>query len=303
MPLKPEQQDEIERQRAEAAPTRRATVPALEEILYQPLGVLDHGFVRVIDYMGDDAAVVQAARVSYGKGTKRVSEDRALIHYLMRHRHTTPFEMCEIKYHVKLPIFVARQWIRHRTANVNEYSARYSILDKEFYIPAPDQLAAQSTSNRQGRGDVVGVAEAARVLDSAARGCRACLPLLCRSAERGRGGAAHRSRAPGPRAGIGADEPVAQFLYAMVLEDRSLQPAQLPQSARRRACAIRDPRLCRGDDRHARALGPDHRRRLPPAPHGRRATFGIGARGGEAPHRRRGGDAGRKRPRRREWQS
>ena len=165
MPLKPEQQEEIERQRAETAPTRRATVPALEDILYAPIPVLDHGFVRVIDYMGDDAAVVQAARVSYGKGTKRVNEDRALIHYLMRHRHTTPFEMCEIKYHVKLPIFVARQWIRHRTANVNEYSARYSILDNEFYVPAPDQLAAQSTSNRQGRGDIVGAQEAARVLD------------------------------------------------------------------------------------------------------------------------------------------
>jgi thymidylate synthase (FAD) len=126
--------------------------------------VLDHGFVRVIDYMGDDAAVVQAARVSYGRGTKKVSEDRGLIHYLMRHRHTTPFEMCEIKYHVKLPIFVARQWIRHRTANVNEYSARYSILDNEFYIPAPEQLAAQSKSNRQGRGDVLQGREAERVL-------------------------------------------------------------------------------------------------------------------------------------------
>jgi thymidylate synthase (FAD) len=114
--------------------------------------------------MGDDAAVVQAARVSYGKGTKRVSEDKGLINYLMRHRHTTPFEMCEIKYHVKLPIFVARQWIRHRTANVNEYSARYSILDNEFYVPAPDQLAAQSPSNRQGRGETVGPEEAARVL-------------------------------------------------------------------------------------------------------------------------------------------
>jgi len=164
MPLTPEQQNEIDRLRAETQPTRRATVPALEEILYQPTPVLDHGFVRVIDYMGDDAAVVQAARVSYGRGTKRVSEDRGLIQYLMRHRHTTPFEMCEIKFHVKLPIFVARQWIRHRTANVNEYSARYSILDKEFYIPAPDQLAAQSTVNRQGRGDLLQGKEAARVL-------------------------------------------------------------------------------------------------------------------------------------------
>jgi len=165
MPLTPEQQAEIDRQRAETQPTRRVVSPGLEEILYQAVPVLDHGFVRVIDYMGDDAAVVQAARVSYGKGTKKVNEDRGLIHYLMRHRHTTPFEMCEIKYHVKLPIFVARQWIRHRTANVNEYSARYSILDNEFYVPAPEQLAAQSSSNRQGRGDTLPPDQAARVLD------------------------------------------------------------------------------------------------------------------------------------------
>ncbi len=164
MALTTEQQSEIDQLRANAQPTRRAVVPALEEVLYQPMPVLDHGFVRVIDYMGDDAAVVQAARVSYGRGTKKVTEDKGLIHYLMRHRHSTPFEMCEIKFHVKLPIFVARQWIRHRTANVNEYSARYSILDREFYIPAPEQLAAQSASNRQGRGDVLQGDEAARVL-------------------------------------------------------------------------------------------------------------------------------------------
>ena len=126
--------------------------------------VLDHGFVRVVDYMGDDAAIVQAARVSYGKGTKQVRQDAGLINYLLRHRHTTPFEMCEIKYHVKLPVFVARQWIRHRTANVNEYSARYSVLDREFYIPAPENLAAQSIANRQGRGDVLQGEEAERVL-------------------------------------------------------------------------------------------------------------------------------------------
>ncbi len=164
MPLTPEQQAEIEQHRAAIHQTRRATVPALEEILYEPIPVLDHGFVRVIDYMGDDAAIVQAARVSYGKGTKKITNDRGLIRYLMRHRHTTPFEMCEIKFHVKLPVFVARQWIRHRTANVNEYSARYSILDREFYIPAPDQLAAQSVANRQGRGEVLQGDEAARVL-------------------------------------------------------------------------------------------------------------------------------------------
>ena len=155
----------IREQQATAVPTRRATVDALEAILFEPLPVLDHGFVRVIDYMGDDAAIVQAARVSYGKGTKSVSSDAGLINYLLRHRHTTPFEMCEIKLHVKLPIFVARQWIRHRTANVNEYSARYSVLDREFYLPAPEHLAAQSTANRQGRGTVLQGDEAGDVLD------------------------------------------------------------------------------------------------------------------------------------------
>ena len=165
MPLTPEQHAEIAEQRASAQTTRRATVPALEELLYQAIPVLDHGFVRVIDYMGDDAAVVQAARVSYGRGTRRVSEDAGLIRYLMRHRHSTPFEMCEIKYHVKLPIFVARQWIRHRMANVNEYSARYSILDREFYLPAPEHLAAQSSSNRQGRGAVLEGTEAESVME------------------------------------------------------------------------------------------------------------------------------------------
>ncbi len=165
MSMTPDQLAEIAAQREATQPTRRATVPALEAMLYEPIPVLDHGFVRVIDYMGDDSAVVQAARVSYGRGTRKVSEDAGLIRYLMRHRHSTPFEMCEIKYHVKLPIFVARQWIRHRTANVNEYSARYSILDREFYIPAPEQLAAQSSSNRQGRGELLEGAEAAEVLD------------------------------------------------------------------------------------------------------------------------------------------
>ncbi len=165
MPLTEQQKAEVATQRAQSAETRRPTVPALEEMLYQPLPVLDHGFVRVIDYMGDDGAIVQAARVSYGRGTRRVSEDAGLIRYLMRHRHSTPFEMCEIKYHVKLPIFVARQWIRHRTANVNEYSARYSILDREFYLPAPEHLAAQSATNRQGRGAVLAGEEAAQVLD------------------------------------------------------------------------------------------------------------------------------------------
>mgnify|MGYP001347631918 CR=1 FL=1 len=163
MPLSSDQQAEIDQARGAAQSTLRPCSPALEEILFRAVPVLDHGFVRVVDYMGDDAAVVQAARVSYGRGTKKVSEDRGLINYLMRHRHTTPFEMCEIKYHVKLPIFVARQWIRHRTANVNEYSARYSILDNEYYVPRPEHLAAQSKANRQGRDQVLSGQEAERV--------------------------------------------------------------------------------------------------------------------------------------------
>jgi thymidylate synthase (FAD) len=165
MPLKQEYLDEIKQLKSEKRSTSRATVDALEDIMYEPIKVLDHGFIRVVDYMGDDSAIVQAARVSYGRGTKKISEDKGLISYLMRHWHTTPFEMCEIKLHVKLPIFIARQWIRHRTANVNEYSARYSILDKEFYIPAPANLAAQSHTNRQGRGETLEGEEAKRVLD------------------------------------------------------------------------------------------------------------------------------------------
>jgi thymidylate synthase (FAD) len=162
--LTEEQSLEIKEARDATKVTRRTVSEGLEDILYEAIPVLDHGFIRVIDYMGDDAAVVQAARVSYGRGTKKVSEDRGLIHYLLRHWHTTPFEMAEIKFHVKLPIFVARQWIRHRMANVNEYSARYSILDREFYVPAPEHLAAQSVQNRQGRSEVVGAEEADEVL-------------------------------------------------------------------------------------------------------------------------------------------
>lgn len=174
MALTAEQQQEIEAARAGTTPTRRPTVPAIEALLFQALPVLDHGFVRVVDYMGDDAAIVQAARVSYGAGTKHVQNDEGLIRYLMRHWHSTPFEMCEIKLHVKLPVFVARQWIRHRTANVNEYSARYSILDREFYIPQPEQLAAQSVVNNQGRGEVLTGAESARVLDILKRDAAQC---------------------------------------------------------------------------------------------------------------------------------
>jgi len=165
MALSEQQKKEISEQQAQKNTTKRVTSPELEKILYEAIPVLDHGFVRVVDYMGDDSSIVQAARVSYGKGTKKVSTDSGLIKYLMRHRHSTPFEMCEIKYHVKLPIFVARQWIRHRTANVNEYSARYSILDKEFYLPSKENLAAQSKSNRQGRGEVINGRQAENILE------------------------------------------------------------------------------------------------------------------------------------------
>ena len=164
MKLTEQQNHEIAEQKAQKFETKRVTSPELEKILYDAIPILDHGFVRVVDYMGDDSSIVQSARVSYGKGTKKVSTDDGLIRYLMRHWHSTPFEMCEIKYHVKLPIFIARQWIRHRTANVNEYSARYSILDKEFYIPAKEQLSAQATNNRQGRGDLITGSQADEVL-------------------------------------------------------------------------------------------------------------------------------------------
>ena len=165
MVLSEQQKKEIIEQQTQKNTTKRVISPELEKILYEAIPILDHGFIRVVDYMGDDSSIVQSARVSYGKGTKKVSTDSGLIKYLMRHRHSTPFEMCEIKYHVKLPIFVARQWIRHRTANVNEYSARYSILDKEFYLPSKENLAAQSTSNRQGRGKVINGKQADNILE------------------------------------------------------------------------------------------------------------------------------------------
>ena len=164
MSLSEEQKEDIKNQRNNFNKTRRAISKGMEENLYLIHKVLDHGFVRVIDYMGNDTSIVQAARVSYGEGTKKSRDDKSLIFYLMRHWHSTPFEMCEIKLHVKLPVFVARQWIRHRTANVNEYSARYSILDNEFYIPKSENLASQSSSNNQGRGDVLEGEEANKVI-------------------------------------------------------------------------------------------------------------------------------------------
>ena len=162
--------EEIEKMRDESrAETMRAVSGEIEKILYKPIPVLDHGFIRVIDYMGNDSSIVQAARVSYGVGTKRVQEDRGLINYLMRHGHTTPFEMCEIKLHVKLPIFVMRHWVRHRTANINEYSARYSVLSNEFYIPELEQIARQSETNKQGKSDVaMDTAKGQEVIDTLA---------------------------------------------------------------------------------------------------------------------------------------
>lgn len=140
--------------------TKRPISPGAEKWMGVEIPVLDHGFVYLVDYMGNDAAVEQAARVSYGSGTRSVNETEGLVRYLRRHKHTTPFEMVEFKFHAKMPIFVARQWIRHRTANINEYSARYSILDNEFYIPEPDILAAQSKKNRQGREEILDPQEA-----------------------------------------------------------------------------------------------------------------------------------------------
>lgn len=143
----------------------------LDNLIDKPFPLLDHGYLMVKDYMGTEQGIIDSARVSYGRGTCRGLEDAKLLRYLLRHKHTTPFEMAEIKIHVKLPIFVARQWIRHRTANVNEYSGRYSIMDKEFYIPNPEQLAAQSQTNKQGRGRLLNSAESARVLQILKEDC------------------------------------------------------------------------------------------------------------------------------------
>lgn len=166
MAITKEQIAEIDQLRSQKNETLRPVSPELEKELYKPFEVLDHGFVRVVDYMGNDSAVVQAARVSYGQGTKKVNADKALINYLIAHRHTTPLEMCEIKFHIKLPIFIARQWIRHRTASVNEYSARYSIMEDEFYIPKGEHLSSQSKINHQGRDEnrVLNAEEQKRVL-------------------------------------------------------------------------------------------------------------------------------------------
>ncbi len=247
MPLTPEQQAEIAEARSDPRPTLRAVSPGMENHLYLAHPVLDHGLIRVIDYMGDDAAITQAARVSYGRGTKAVQNDEGLIRYLMRHWHSTPFEMCEVKFHVKLPVFVARQWIRHRTANVNEYSARYSILDREFYIPAPENLNAQSAVNNQGRGAMLEGAEAQRVLDwlreDAGRAYDHYEAMLS------------PGRPAGPRPRTRPHEPARECLHAVVLEGGPAQPVPLPAPAGGRPCAVRNPGLCRGDVRDRPRLG------------------------------------------------
>lgn len=171
--LTPEQTQEIAEARNASALTLRPTSPGAESIIHSPIQLLDHGMLRLVDYMGTDASIPQAARTSYGKGTRVMSDDTALVRYLMRHFHSTPFEMAQAKFHVICPIFVARQWFRHRTGTFNEYSARYSILEREFYIPEPEHLAVQSKDNKQGRGAILGPEDSARVLgmlrDDAAR--------------------------------------------------------------------------------------------------------------------------------------
>jgi thymidylate synthase (FAD) len=139
-------------------------VEAAEALLDQPIPVLDHGFVRLVDYLGGDDRIVQSARVSYGAGTKTVRQDRALIHYLMQHRHTSPFEQVQLTFHTKMPVFVARQWVRHRTARLNEISGRYSVMADEFYVPDPDQVSYQSASNKQGRSGPLPADEAASII-------------------------------------------------------------------------------------------------------------------------------------------
>lgn len=163
--MEQQQLDQIEEAKKISNATKRAISEPLEQMLFEPINVLDHGFIRVVDYMGNDSSIVQAARVSYGAGTKQVNDDQSLINYLMRNDHTSPFEMCEIKLHVKLPIFVARQWIRHRTASVNEYSSRYSILKNEFYLPKLENICEQSQNNKQGRGNAIQEEFASRILE------------------------------------------------------------------------------------------------------------------------------------------
>lgn len=142
----------------------RIVVPEAEALLDHEIKVLDKGFVRLVDYMGGDQRIVQSARVSYGAGTKTVRQDRALIHYLLKNWHTSPFEQVQLTFHAKMPIFIARQWIRHRTARLNEISGRYSVMKDEFYLPEPDKVSFQSTNNKQGRGEALPLEEAKAII-------------------------------------------------------------------------------------------------------------------------------------------
>ena len=208
----------------------RPAVPALDAMLGEPIRVLDDGFVRVVDYMGDDSAIVQAARTWYGRGTKRRHEDRGLIRYLMRHAHTTPFEMCEIKLHVRVPMDVWRQWIRHRTASVNEYSTRYSEAIDAAQRTSPEAWRLQSTGNRQGSSGLLPPEDGRRLSDEEAALQRTVRE--CTSAARGR-----------RRPGAGAQGVAALDLYRGLLEDRPPEPAALPGTAHGRARAAGDPRV------------------------------------------------------------
>ena len=241
MKLTKEQIKDIkEQQSQDNNSTKRVTAPELEKILYEALPALDHGFIRVIDYMGDDSSIVQSARVSYGKGTKQVSTDSGLIKYLMRHWHSTPFEMCEIKYHVKLPIFIARQWIRHRTANVNEYSARYSILDKEFYLPDPENLAAQSISNRQGRGDVIEGEQAKEVLELLKNDAERTYHNYETMLNQKYDGSTIDENKKGLARELSKNEFNFEYIYTMVLENRLIKFNEFFKIACRSSCTIRN---------------------------------------------------------------
>jgi hypothetical protein len=215
----------------------RVRVPALDEILGTPFPVLDDGFVRVIDYMGTDESIVQAARVSYGRGTKKVRNDRGLIRYLLRHRHTTPFEMCSLKLHVRVPMDVWRQWIRHRTASVNEYSTRYSIAIDACQRTAPDAWRRQSKGNRQGSAGLVPPEVGAGLTEREA-GRSKGLPRCLRGA--------HRA---GDRARAGPQGPAAEHLHGGLLEDGPPQPPPLPGPPDSRERAGGDPGVREGDRR------------------------------------------------------
>ena len=221
--------------------TKRPIAPGAEEILGGYFPVLDHGFVALVDYMGTDDDIERAARVSYGAGTRRVSQTRGLVRYLQRHAHTTPSEMVEFKFHCSMPMFVARQWVRHRTASVNEYSARYSLLPLLFYEPPHAHFAHQSSVNNQGR-------EAEPASPEIYAAALERWQQLRDHASDTYGWLSGGGRGPGTRAYRSA----ALHLHAVVLEDRPAQPAALPDPARGRPRPVGDPGIRPRHGRHAR---------------------------------------------------